>query len=747
MRNSRKQTLIFLFVRLLVWALMHTLYRMTVVGKKNIPQKGGALLVSNSVSYIDHALIFASMGRPVRFFMGREFYEHPLLNPLARVIRAIPVASNDSPRMIGEALREARESIKQGELVCIFAEGGVTFTGNMLPFGRGMEFIMRNLTAPIIPMHLDRIWGTTFSINNGKFSWHLPKVIPYPVTVTFGKQMPAFSKAGDVRLAVQELSADAFRLRGENQKKLHISFIDEAKRHPFKFCMADSLGTNLSYIKTLAGMITLSKALFPGAGAEEKDEKIGIFLPTSCASALVNGAVLLSGKIPVNLNYTSSKEIITTCEKQCSMKTVITSRAFLEKLSFPADENMIFLEDVRKNISRLSQLKYFLAAVLLPAALIKMLFVRGDKKSIDDVATVIFSSGSTGEPKGIMLTHQNISSNIESIYQIIALQGKDILMGILPFFHSFGFTAALWFPLESGVGVVYHTNPLDAQTVGEMVSKFKATLIMGTPTFFSAYQRKCAKEQFASLRFIVAGAEKLKQHIAESFFQKFNVPPFEGYGCSELSPVVSLGIPSYIHPAGKFVQVGNKPGTVGHPIPGVAAKIVHPETFEMLPVGKEGLLMIKGPNVMKGYLNDPVKTAEVIRDGWYVTGDIATIDEDGFIAIRDRLSRFSKIAGEMVPHVRIEDEIHLILGAPDQVCAVTALPDDKKGERLVVLYRGNVDVPGVWDELNKKDIPKLWIPKKECFVRIEEIPLLGSGKLDLKKLRQLAEQHFIRNDL
>ena len=744
MKNSKKQTLIFVLVRLFVWALMHTLYRMTVVGRKNIPENGGALLVSNSVSYIDHPLILASLGRPVRFFMGREFYEHPLLNPLAKIIKAIPVANTDSPRMIGAALKEAREAIKLGELVCIFAEGGVTFTGNMLPFGRGMEFIMRNLSATIIPMHLDRIWGTTFSINNGKFSWHLPKVIPYPVTVTFGKQMPASSQAGEVRLAVQELSADAFRLRGENQKKLHISFIDEAKRHPFKFCMADSLGANLSYIKTLTGMITLSNALFPKRQGEEKDEKIGIFLPTSCAAALANGAVLLAGKIPVNLNYTSSKEIITSCEKQCSMKTVITSRAFLEKLSFPADSNMIFLEDVRKNISKLTQLKYFLASVVLPAALIKMFFVRGDKKAIDDVATVIFSSGSTGEPKGIMLTHQNISSNIESIYQIIALQGKDILMGILPFFHSFGFTSALWFPLESGAGVVYHTNPLDAATIGDMVSKFKATLIMGTPTFFSAYQRKCTKEQFSSLRFIVAGAEKLKQQIAESFFQKFDVPPFEGYGCSELSPVVSLGIPSYIHPRGKFVQVGNKPGTVGHPIPGVAAKIVHPETFEMLPVGKEGLLLIKGPNVMKGYLNEPEKTREVIRDGWYVTGDIATIDEDGFIAIKDRLSRFSKIAGEMVPHVRIEEEIHLILDAPEQVCAVTSLPDEKKGERLVVLYKGDLDVSGIWDELNKRDIPKLWIPKKECFVKIEEIPILGSGKLDLKKLRQIAEQYFLK---
>jgi len=670
--------------------------------------------------------------------MGRQFYEHPLLNPIARAIKAIPVANTDSPKVIGKALKTARDAIKQGDLVCIFAEGGVTYTGNMLPFGRGMEFIMRNLDAPIIPMHLDRIWGTTFSINNGKLSWRFPKVIPYPITVSFGRPMKASSKVHEVRLKVQELSAEAFKLRGKSQKKLHVNFIHEAKRHPFKFCMADSLGTKLNYIKALTGVITLSGVLFPQKKSEPPEEKIGVFLPTSCASALVNGAVLIAGKIPVNLNYTSTKEIIDSCVKKCNMKTVITSQAFLERLNYPKSENMVLLEDFRKNISRFTQLKNLLLSIILPSALIIRFFVRGDKKSIDNVATIIFSSGSTGEPKGIMLTHQNISSNIEAIYQIINLQSRDVIMGILPFFHAFGYTAVLWFPMFAGIAVVYHTNPLDAATVGELVEKFKATLIMGTPTFFSAYQRKCSKEQFASLRFIVAGAEKLKRVVAEDFFVKFNVPPFEGYGCSELSPVVSLGIPSYIHPQGKFVQVGNKPGTVGHPIPGVAAKIVNPDTFEMSPIGEDGLLCIKGPNVMKGYLNEPDKTAEVIRDGWYVTGDIASIDEDGFIAIKDRLSRFSKIAGEMVPHIKIEEEIMDVLGTSELVCAVTSVSDIKKGEKIVVLYKGDLDIGKLWEKLNTKNIPKLWIPKRESFFQVDEIPVLGSGKLDLKKIKELA---------
>ncbi len=729
-----------LMIQFLVCILLNTIYKLTVVGRKNIPLDSGALLVSNTASYIDHALVLAALPRPVRFFMGREYYEHPLINPLARAAKAIPISNTDNPKTTGRALQEARNAIKNGELVCIFAEGAVTRTGNMLPFGRGLEFIMRGLNAPIVPMHLDRIWGSTFSMVNGKMAWRLPKMLPYPITITFGKRMPGAARVHDVRLAVQELSAEAFNLRGDSQKKLHVNFLYEAKRHPFKFCMADSLGVNLTYGKTLAGMLVFSARLFPGTEDLQPEEKVGVFLPTSGASVLVNGAVMMAGKIPVNLNYTASREILESCVRQCGMKRIITSRAFLEKLSFAPLPGMIFAEDVKAEVSALEQLVTFLKVLVLPAALIKRFCFRGDTSSINDVATIIFSSGSTGEPKGVMLTHRNISSNIEGIYQIFSLVPEDILMSILPFFHSFGYTANMWFPLMAGIGMVLHPNPLDSVSIGEMVHLHKASILMGTPTFMLNYTRRCSKEQFASLRFVVVGAEKLKRSVAEEFYQKFGVPPFEGYGTTELSPIVSLGIPSYIHPQGKFVQVGNKPGTVGHPIPGVAAMTVNPDTFEPLPTGGEGLLLIKGPNVMKGYLNNPGKTAEVIRGGWYVTGDIAMIDEDGFIAITDRLSRFSKIGGEMVPHIKIEEMIQSILEKTDAACVVTSVPDRRKGEKVVVLCKGDVDTGLLWSRLNQSSLPKLWVPKKECFYNVENIPLLGSGKLDLKKIKALAQE-------
>ncbi|MFQ5658343.1 MAG: AMP-binding protein, partial [Candidatus Methylomirabilales bacterium] len=344
-------------------------------------------------------------------------------------------------------------------------------------------------------------------------------------------------------------------------------------------------------------------------------------------------------------------------------------------------------------------------------------------------------SGSTGIPKGVMLSHHNILSNVEGLAQIFWATQTDRLMGVLPFFHSFGFTGTLWLPLISGFGVVYHSNPMDAKTVGEMVSKYRATILMATPTFYAAYLRKCSAEEFSSLRHAVAGAEKLRDPIARAFKEKYGLELLEGYGCTELSPVVSVNIRDF--EKGTYRQTGLKAGSVGHPIPGVAVKVIDPDTGEPLGYGEEGLLLVKGPNRMVGYLGQSEKTAEVLRDGWYVTGDIASIDEDGFMHITDRLSRFSKIGGEMVPHIKVEEIMSTILG--DERSVVTAIPDDQKGECLVVLYTHEEVTPEeVWNKLGETDLPKLWIPKRENIYYIEDIPVLGTGKVDLKKVKMMA---------
>ncbi len=444
--------------------------------------------------------------------------------------------------------------------------------------------------------------------------------------------------------------------------------------------------------------------------------------------------MLLAGKVPVNLNFTAGREAMVSAIQQCSIRMILTSRIVLHKAKLEHMEGMVFLEEAVKGISSLQKVQTTLTALLLPSRLLATLFHHGERTP-DALATVIFTSGSTGIPKGAMLSHHNILSNVEALAQVLWATKKDRLMGVLPFFHSFGFTGTLWFPLLSGFGVVYHANPLDAKTVGEMVSTYRATGIMATPTFYAAYIRKCSAEEFSSLRLAIAGAEKLREPIANAFKEKYGLDLLEGYGCTELAPVVSLNIPDFEE--GVYRQTGRKPGTVGHPIPGVAVKVVDPESGEPLPHGEEGMLLVKGPSRMLGYLGQPEKTAEVLRGDWYVTGDIASIDEEGFIRITDRLSRFSKIGGEMVPHIKVEETINTIL--VDDASVVVAIPDEVKGERLVALYTHTQVTPDeLWEQLSQTDLPKLWLPKRENLYPVEAIPILGTGKADLRQAKMMA---------
>jgi len=397
---------------------------------------------------------------------------------------------------------------------------------------------------------------------------------------------------------------------------------------------------------------------------------------------------------------------------------------------------MIFVEDLMKSITGPQKTLHLLTSLLLPQWVIRRIYFGRKNEVPGDTATVIFSSGSTGEPKGVVLSHGNLASNTYAIYDIVELKNGDGVVGILPFFHSFGFTGTLWLPLLAGIKVMYHANPLDASTIGKLVEKHKGTLLMATPTFLSAYTRRCTKEQFASLKHVIVGAEKLKGQVADAFKEKFGIEPLEGYGATELSPVAALNIPDYREHG--ISQIGQKRGRIGRPLPGVAVKIVDPDTGEELDNGQEGLLLIKGPNVMSGYLNQPEKTAEVIQNGWYRTGDIANMDDDGFVTITDRLSRFSKIGGEMVPHIKIEEALQEAAGITERVFVVTSVPDEKKGEKIIVFYTGDQSPEDLVKALTGKNLPSLWIPKSDQFIRIEEIPLLGSGKLDLKAMKQKA---------
>jgi acyl-[acyl-carrier-protein]-phospholipid O-acyltransferase/long-chain-fatty-acid--[acyl-carrier-protein] ligase len=397
---------------------------------------------------------------------------------------------------------------------------------------------------------------------------------------------------------------------------------------------------------------------------------------------------------------------------------------------------MIFVEDMLGGFSKAERTLTYVKAMLLPTGLLCRLEApKGDP--FKDLATIMFSSGSTGEPKGIMLSHHNVISNLEAIGQILGAVPEDRVMGVLPFFHAFGFTGTLFMPLVLGLGAVYHPNPLDAKSIGGLIKKYKATLLISTPTFCQSYYRVCAPEDLASLRHVVVGAERLRPEFAAQFKEKFGIQLLEGYGATEMGPVVAVNVPDVLE--GPDKQIGTKSGTVGHPVPGVAAKVIDAETGEEKKEGEEGLLLLKGPGRMVGYLADPDRTAQVLRDEWYVTGDIAIIDEDGFIKITDRLSRFSKVGGEMVPHLKIEEAMLRIPGIG--AAAVVAVPDADRGERLFGLYVADEAMGAelVWKGLSDSGLPKLWIPKQKDLRRIDELPTLGTGKIDMRQLKETAK--------
>jgi acyl-[acyl-carrier-protein]-phospholipid O-acyltransferase/long-chain-fatty-acid--[acyl-carrier-protein] ligase len=708
------------FVRFTLWILTHSIFRIRIRGQENVPFRGPTLLVANHTSYVDGFLVGACVQRFIRFLVWKPFFEKRGLGWFLRQAKAIPAGSG-GPRDIVESIRAARKEIGAGHVVCIFAEGTISRTGNMLPFRRGLEKIVEGTDVPIIPVHLDRIWGSIFSFEGGKFFWKLPKRIPYPVTVTFGRPMPSNTPAHAVRQAIQELGAAATADRRTTAETLPRRLYRTARRNWGRFAMADTTGRSLTYGEVL----TAARMLRVPA----QESMVGVLLPPTVAGALVNLSLTLDGKIPVNLNFTAGRDAVAHAIGECRIGTVVTSRAFLPKIAAQVGDlpGVVYVEDLLKGATTWAKLRAYLEARFLPAP---------RTASPDSIATVIFSSGSTGVPKGVMLSHYNLISDIESVGQLFWITGRDRVVGVLPFFHSFGFTVTIWFPLIAGCGVVYHPNPTDATAIGELVRKHRATLLLSTPTFCATYTRKCTPEQFASLRYVLVGAEKLRESVAAAFHEKFAVMPMEGYGCTEMSPVVAVNAPDYT--AGRHSQIGSKPGTVGHPLPGVAARIVDPDTFEPLPPDTDGLLLVMGSNRMLGYLNQPERTAEVFRDGWYITGDIARLDDDGFLQITDRLSRFSKIAGEMVPHLRVEEAIRGVLD--DASCAVTALPDEQRGERLVALYvRPEVAPAELWQRLAETSLPRLWLPKRENLYQVEALPQLGAGKVDLRGVKMRAQ--------
>ena len=722
---SRSERALYFFGRLLV----RCFYRVTALGLENLPD-GGFLLVPNHITWVDALVLQLACPRPIRYVIDQEHYHKPILHPILRTLGCIPI----NIRQSHSAIRAATAKLAEGEIVCLFPEGQLERTGVLLRLQRGYELIARHANAQVVPVWLDQLWGSIFSFQGGRFFTKRPKRIPYPVTIAFGKPLEA--QAADVATVREELlklGEFCFSRRPSLDRHLAEECVRGLKRRPFATAVIDGIDhSELSRAKLLGAAAAFSRYLrkqFP-------DERIAIVLPASKGSMLANLAVTLANKVPVDLNFTMGRAANESCCQRANLRVAISATPFIERIKdFPWPERILKLDELLPHMKR-QIILWWIISLLAPARLL-LRFLQIPKKGGHAEAVLLFTSGTTGEPKGVVVSHRNVVGNVSQFRQLLDAKKTDAILASLPFFHTFGSTVTLWYPLIEGVRIVTFPNPLEAAKCAALIEHYELTFLLATPTFLRLYLRKAEPEQLRSLRLIIVGAEKLPLDLARHFEERFHKKVFEGYGLTETAPVVSVNLPEPTPNAAPT----NRLGSVGRLAPGIAAEIREPETDRELSLFDSGMLWLRGPNIFEGYLHDSQRTDEVLRDGWLKTGDIARFDEDGFLYIEGRLSRFSKIGGEMVPHEVIEQKIVDLLelsGKDERPIAVIGVQDEAKGEALVLLSAVDLDLAELRKKLQDSGVPNLWIPKQ--VQRIEAIPVLASGKLDLKKCQALANE-------
>ena len=716
----------------LVELLVRTVYRLHLTGLENVPE-GGCLLLPNHVSWVDAVLLQAACPRPIRFLVYEPIYRHPLLHPIFRLLRAIPITA----RKAKDALREASLLIRAGEIVCIFPEGELSRTGMLLRLRRGYELIAHAAECPVVPVWLDQLWGSIFSFQGGRYFKKFPKRVPYPVTILFGEPLPHDrADIAIVRQRMLELGEAAYQQRPMLQGHLAMACLRGLKHHQFETVLFDGMdGSRMSRGTLLAAAIVLARHLT----AHCPKKRIAVMLPPGRAAVIANLAVMLANKVPVNLNFTAGRDAMAAAIRIGDLHDLISAGPVLTKFSeLPSPPNVLLLDKLLPPLTARIALWRVVVALTPWWALAPLLRIptRGDHEE----AVVLFTSGSVGEPKGVVLSHRNLLANVAQFGELLNLTPRDGLLASLPFFHSFGCTVTLWYPLIERVRMITYPNPLDAQKNAELIQKHKATVLLSTPTFLRNYLRKAAPEQLASVELVVTGAEKLPRDVANAFFEKFGKEVLEGYGLTETAPAAACNFPEPArHKPDDQVQPSSRPGSVGKLVAGMAGQIRDPETGRLLSMHETGMLWVKGANIFEGYLNDPKRTAEVLVDGWFKTGDLGRFDEDGFLYIEGRIARFSKIGGEMVPHETLEVRIREALGGGDEetrTLCIVGIPDSSKGEALVLLSTLDIDLSAIRSKLLEMGVPALWIPR--VVKRLPAIPILANGKLDLQACKNAA---------
>ena len=712
--------------------LVRMIYRVTAVGVERLP-RGGFLLLPNHITWVDAIVLLLACPRPIRFMMAQEYYQNRFLHPVLRITRCIPI----TPRRAKEAMRMAAEMICDGEIVCVFPEGQLTRSGVLGGLHRGYQLIARQAAAPVVPVWMDQLWGSIFSFQGGRFFRKWPRHFPYPAAVEFGGPLsPNEADTATVRERLLQLGESCFSRRPTLRQSLGAAAVRGLARHPIRTAVIDGMdGSTLSRSKLLGAAAALSRYLRRAC----PERRIAIVLPASKAGVVANLAVVLAGKVPVGLNFTSGRSALARAEEIAGLTTAISANAFVQRLpDFPWPQKTIQLDELLPAMKR-QIFFWWMATVLLPARIL-VRWLEVPTEDGHEEAVLLFTSGSSGDPKGVVLSHRNLVANVAQFRVVLDATREDLILASLPFFHSFGCTVTLWFPLIDGVRIVTYPNPLEAAKCAELIERYRVTVVLAAPTFLRGYLRRAEAKQFQSVRLTITGAEKLPRNLAEAFEERLGKPVFEGYGLTETSPVVSVNLPDpKASQPGETVQPFNRPGSVGKLVPGLAAEIREPETGRKLSLHDSGMLWLRGPNIFEGYLNDPARTAEVLQDGWLKTGDLGRFDQDGFLFIEGRLSRFSKIGGEMVPHETVEHQIQAALGLGNEgerAIAVAAVIDSQKGEALVLLSTIEIDQAKLRVQLQEAGVPNLWIPK--TIKQVEQIPVLATGKLDLRACSEIA---------
>ncbi|MEP6672704.1 MAG: AMP-binding protein [Chthoniobacter sp.] len=734
MESARQPSFAERFVRGVGQFLARLVYRVGAHGVEQLPQ-GGFLLLPNHLTWVDAVVLQLACPRPIRFVVFADIYNLRWLNPIFRAVGALPI----SPRKAKDAVKLAVEAIQAGEIVCIFPEGELSRSGMLLRLKRGYELIARQAEAQVVPVWLDQLWGSIFSFKGGKFFLKWPRQYPYPVTVAFGVPLKAEeADIATVRSRFLELGEFCYQHRPFLSGHLGEACLRGLKKHQFDVAVIDGFDhSKLTRGSLLAVAITLSRYI----RRECPRHRIAIVLPPGKAGLVVNLAVMLADKVPVNLNFTAGKASIEASMAIAEIKHCITARAVSKRLpDFPWPEHTVMLDEVLPPMKRDIAL-WRTAVLLVPAwVLARALCIprEGDRRE----AFLLFTSGSSGTPKGVALTHRNLLGNVAQFALMLEFERGESVLGSLPFFHSFGATVTVLFPMMEPVTVVTYPNPLEIGKLAALIQRYKVSLVVTTPTFLRGYMRKAEPQQLASLKLLVTGAEKLPTDLQKSFEEQFKMKVLQGYGLTETSPVVAFNLPDVqlSHPSDS-PQPTSRDGSIGKLAPGIAARICDPETDAPLSLHATGMLWLKGANIFEGYLEDPKRSTEVLKDGWFKTGDLARFDEDGFCFIEGRLSRFSKIGGEMVPHETVESRIveaFGLAGEGERTCAITAIPDEAKGEALVLLTTREINSTDLRKKLSEAGLPNLWIPK--IVKRIDAMPVLGTGKLDLQRCKELAAQ-------